>query len=89
MVVRETTKGIWKEVVADEQNPLAYFANRFLKPSKKKNDPTPTFTSPPPQLFGLVFQRDLWDNLTVQADQDVRKIASCIVADSDVNLIAV
>jgi hypothetical protein len=59
MVLRETTKGKWKEVRVDMQRPLMYFGDRFLKPSKKKSDPTPIFNAGPPQMFGLVFQKDV------------------------------
>jgi hypothetical protein len=32
MILRETTKGKWKEVQVDKQRPLVYFGDRFLKP---------------------------------------------------------
>jgi hypothetical protein len=75
MVLRETTKGKWKEVQVDKQRPLVYFGDRFLKPSKKKSDPTPIFNAGPPQMFGLVFPKDVWDNIQAQEDMEVRKIS--------------
>ena len=66
MVLRETTKGKWKEVRVDKQRPLVYFGDRFLKPSKKKSDPTPIFNAGPPQMFGLVFPKDVWDSIQAQ-----------------------
>jgi hypothetical protein len=72
MVLQETTKGKWKEVQVNQQRPLVYFGDRFLKPSKKKSDPTPIFNAGPPQMFGLVFPKNVWDN--IQAQGQVRKI---------------
>ena len=66
MVLHETTKGKWKEVQVDKQRPLVYFGDCFLKPSKKKSDPTPIFNAGPPQTFGLVFPKDVWDRIQAQ-----------------------
>jgi hypothetical protein len=81
MVLRETTKGKWKEVQVDKLRPLVYFGDRFLKPSKKKSDPTPIFNAGPPQMFGLVFPKDVWDNVQAQEDMEVCKITkiSCVL----------
>jgi hypothetical protein len=89
MVLRETTKGKWKEVQVDEQRPVAYFGDRFLKPSKKKSDPTPIFNAGPPQMFGLVFRKDVWDNIQAQEDKEVRKITLHIIDFSDMDLIGI
>ena len=86
MVLRETTKGKWKEVRVDIQRPLMYFGDRFLKPSKKKSDPTPIFNAGPPQMFGLVFPKDVWDNIQAQEDMKVCKISLYIINCSDMNL---
>jgi hypothetical protein len=87
MVLRETTKGKWKEVQVDKQTPLVYFGDRFLKPSKKKSDPTPIFHAGPPQMFGLVFPKDVWRNIQVQDDMEVHKISLNFMNFSDINLL--
>ena len=79
MVLRETTKGKWKEVRVDIRRPLVYFGDRFLKPSKKKSDPTLIFNAGPPQMFELVFQKDVWDNIQAQGDKEVRTKYCCIL----------
>jgi hypothetical protein len=85
MVLRETTKGKWKEVQVDKETPLVYFNDRFLKPSKKKSDPTPIFNAGPPQMFGLVFPKDVWDSIQAQGDKEVHKISVHIMNFSDIN----
>jgi hypothetical protein len=87
MVLRETTKGKWKEVQVDKQAPLVYFGDRFLKPSKKKSDPTPIFNAGPPQMFGLVFPKDVWDRIKAHEDIEVHKISLHIMYFSDMNLL--
>jgi hypothetical protein len=79
MVLRETTKGKWKEVQVEKERPLVYFGDRFLKPSKKKSDPTPVFNAGPPQMFGLVFPKDVWDNIQAQEDMEVHRISTRII----------
>ena len=87
MVLHETTKGKWKEVQVDKHRPLMYFGDRFLKPSKKKSDSTPIFNAGPPQMFGLVFPKDVWDNIQAQ---EVRKLSIHITMDfSEMNLLGI
>jgi hypothetical protein len=83
LVLRETTKGKWKEVLVDKQRPLVYFGDRFLKPSKKKSDPTPIFNAGLPQMFGLVFPKDVWNNIQAQEGVEVHKIFLPIINISD------
>jgi hypothetical protein len=87
MVLRETTKGKWKEVQVDNRTPLVYFGDRFLKPSKKKSDTTPIFNAGPPQMFGLVFPKDVWNNIQAQEGKEVRKISLYVMDFSDINFL--
>ncbi|KAF8957943.1 hypothetical protein BDZ97DRAFT_2061944 [Flammula alnicola] len=70
-LVREIKQKLLEPLRVDKNRPLVYCGDRFFKPSKKKSDPTLIFNAGPPQTFGLVFPRDVWDNIQAQEDMEV------------------